>query len=75
MYSQFEELRRSYGRPSITPPLPPTAAYSRRDDPPPGPPADEQGNLLLLPDWKPGQPRPADWPPHIHPPQGAPHVQ
>ena len=45
-----------------------TAAYQTRLDPPPGPPADEQGNLLPLPEWKPGQPRPANWPPHIHPP-------
>jgi len=32
-------------------------------DPPPGPP--ESG----LPDWKPGQPKPKDWPPHIHAPK------
>ena len=39
-------------------------------DPPPGPPADERGNFLPLPEWKPGQPKPKDWPPHIHPPKG-----
>lgn len=39
-------------------------------DPPPEPPSDEHGNFLSLPDWKPGQPRPADWPLHIHPPIG-----
>ncbi len=32
-------------------------------DPPPGPPAEG------LPEWEPGQPRPADWPVHIHPPR------
>lgn len=43
--------------------------YRTRLDPPPGPPMDEEGNFLPLPEWKPGQPRPADWPPHIHPPR------
>lgn len=43
--------------------------YQTRLDPPPGPPADAQGNFLPLPDWKPGQPRPANWPPHIHAPR------
>lgn len=38
--------------------------YQTRLDPPPGPPA---ASLL---DWQPGQPRPADWPSHIHPPRG-----
>jgi hypothetical protein len=33
-------------------------------DPPPGPPEKP------LPDWQPGQPKPPDWPPHIHPPKG-----
>jgi hypothetical protein len=37
--------------------------------PPPGPPADEKGNFLSLPDWKPGQPKPSNWPSHIHPPR------
>ncbi len=34
-------------------------------NPPPGPPA------AGLPDWKPGQPRPTNWPSHIHPPRPA----
>jgi len=38
--------------------------YQTRLDPPPGPPA------IDLPDWQPGQPRPENWPPHIHPPRG-----
>jgi len=38
--------------------------YQTRLDPPPGPPADG------LPVWKPGQPKPANWPSHIHPPRG-----
>jgi hypothetical protein len=38
--------------------------YQTRLDPPPGPPA------VGLPVWKSGKPRPADWPPHIHPPKG-----
>ncbi|MFB3786020.1 MAG: Eco57I restriction-modification methylase domain-containing protein [bacterium] len=37
--------------------------YATRLDPPPGPP--EAG----LPAWPPGHPRPAAWPPHIHPPK------
>ncbi len=47
----------------------PTAAYETRLDPPPGPPADAAGNFLPLPVWKPGQPRPANWPRHIHAPR------
>lgn len=47
----------------------PTAAYRTRLDPPPGPPADAAGNFLPLPEWKPGQPRPANWPRHIHAPR------
>jgi hypothetical protein len=43
--------------------------YQTRLDPPPGPPADEHGNFLPLPEWKPGQPKPPNWPPHIHPPK------
>ena len=43
--------------------------YQTRLDPPPGPPADAEGNFLPLPDWLPGQPRPANWPPHIHGPR------
>ena len=39
--------------------------YQTLLDPPPGPPA------AGLPDWKPGQPRPANWPSHIHPPRHA----
>jgi hypothetical protein len=38
--------------------------YQTRLDPPPGPPT------AGLPDWLPGQPRPANWPSHIHPPRG-----
>ena len=33
-------------------------------DPPPGPPANG------LPEWKPGQPKPKGWTPHIHLPKG-----
>jgi len=33
-------------------------------DPPPGPPVES------LPEWKRGQPKPKDWPPHIHTPKG-----
>lgn len=47
----------------------PTAAYQTRLDPPPGPPAGAAGNFLPLPEWKPGQPRPANWPRHIHAPR------
>ena len=39
--------------------------YQTLLDPPPGPPA------AGLPDWQPGQPRPANWPSHIHPPRHA----
>jgi hypothetical protein len=39
--------------------------YQTLLDPPPGPPA------VGLPDWQPGQPRPANWPSHIHPPRYA----
>ena len=38
--------------------------YQTRLDPPPGPPGEP------LPEWKPGQPKPANWPSHIHPPRG-----
>lgn len=38
--------------------------YQTRLDPPPGPPKIE------LPEWKPGQPKPEDWPSHIHAPKG-----
>jgi hypothetical protein len=34
--------------------------------PSPGSPADEKGNFFPLPEWKPGQPKPANWPFHIH---------
>ncbi|HVN96860.1 MAG TPA: N-6 DNA methylase [Syntrophorhabdaceae bacterium] len=44
--------------------------YQTRLDPPPGPPADNKGNFLPLFEWKPGQPKPADWPSHIHAPKG-----
>ena len=37
--------------------------YQTIIDPPPGPP--ENG----LPEWKPGQPKPKDWPSHIHAPK------
>jgi len=43
--------------------------YQTLLDPPPGPPADEHGNFLPLPEWKPGHPKPPNWPPHIHPPK------
>lgn len=36
---------------------------------PPGSPADEHGDFLPLPEWKPGQPKPENWPFHIHPPK------
>jgi len=49
--------------------------YQTRLDPPPGPPADEQGNFLPLPEWQPGQPRPANWPSHIHQPREVPVVK
>lgn len=44
--------------------------YRSRLDPPPGPPTDGRGNFLPLPEWEPGQPKPNDWSPHIHPPKG-----
>ena len=44
--------------------------YKTRLAPPPGPPADEEGNFLALPQWDPSQPKPANWPSHIHPPKG-----
>jgi hypothetical protein len=43
--------------------------YKTRLSPSPGPPADEKGNFLPLPEWPPGQPKPANWPSHIHPPK------
>jgi hypothetical protein len=43
--------------------------YQTLLDPPPGPPADEHGNFFLLPEWKPGHPKPPTWPPHIQPPK------
>ena len=43
--------------------------YHTRLDPAPGPPADAEGNFLPLSEWKPGDPRPADWPRHIHAPR------
>lgn len=46
-----------------------TAVYRTRLDPPPGPPADAAGSFLPLPEWKPGQPRPINWPRHIHAPR------
>ena len=39
--------------------------YKTRLDPPP----DAEGSFLPLPQWLPGQPQPADWPPHIHGPK------
>lgn len=39
--------------------------YQTLLDPPPGPPPEG------LPDWQPGQPKPATWPAHIHPPRHA----
>ena len=44
--------------------------YKTHLDPPPGPPTDDRGNFVPLPEWKPGQPKPKDWPAHIHPPKG-----
>jgi hypothetical protein len=44
--------------------------YKIRLDPPPGPPADDHGNFLPLPEWKPDQPKPPNWPSHIHLPKG-----
>ncbi|MEI8191436.1 MAG: hypothetical protein WCI75_17115, partial [candidate division NC10 bacterium] len=38
--------------------------YQTRLDPPPGAP------VSTLPDWRPGEPRPENWPIHIHPPRG-----
>ncbi len=43
--------------------------HQARLNPPPGRPADAEGNFLPLPQWLPGQPQPADWPSHIHPPR------
>lgn len=43
--------------------------YQTRLNPPPGPPADEKGNFLPLPEWNPGQLKPANWPSHIHLPK------
>ena len=42
--------------------------YQTRFDPAPGPPVDAEGKFLPLPEWLLGQPQPADWPSHIHPP-------
>jgi hypothetical protein len=39
-------------------------SYQTRLDPPPGPPSE------ALPEWKPGQPKPANWPSNIHPSRG-----
>ena len=58
IYDEMAEAMRT-GRP-----------YQTRLNPPAGPPADEKGNFLPLPEWKPGQPKPSDWPLHIHPPRG-----
>jgi len=44
--------------------------YLTHLDPAPGPPADEQGNFLPLPEWLPGQPKPPNWPIHVHRPKG-----
>lgn len=40
--------------------------YQALFNPPPGPPADEHGNFLPFPEWKPGHSKPPNWPPHIH---------
>lgn len=42
---------------------------SKRLLPFPDPPANEHGNFHPLPEWKPGQPKPPNWPPHIHLPK------
>ncbi|MBU1106385.1 MAG: N-6 DNA methylase [Candidatus Riflebacteria bacterium] len=44
--------------------------YQTRLDPPPGPPTNPDGSFAQLPDWQTGQPKPANWPSHIHPPKG-----
>jgi hypothetical protein len=44
--------------------------YQTRLDPPPGPPTNPDGSFATLPDWQPGNPKPANWPSHIHPPRG-----
>ena len=43
--------------------------YQTLLDPPPGLPDDEHGNFPPFPEWKPGQPKPPNWPTHIHPPK------
>jgi len=43
--------------------------YQSLPDPPPGPPTNPDGTFASLPTWRPGDPRPTDWPPHIHPPK------
>lgn len=45
-------------------------SYQTRLAPPPGLPTEEHGNFLPLPEWKPSQPKPSDWPLHIHPSRG-----
>jgi hypothetical protein len=44
--------------------------YQTRLDPPPGPPTNPHGSFAPLPEWKPGYPKPPNWPSHIHPPRG-----
>jgi hypothetical protein len=43
--------------------------YQTHLNPLPGSPADEHGNFLPLPKWNPDQPKPPNWPPHIHAPK------
>jgi len=43
--------------------------YQTRLNPPPGPPTNPDGSFAPLPEWKPGQPKPTNWPEHIHPPR------
>ena len=44
-------------------------SYKTLLDPPPGLSADEHGNFLRFPEWKPGQPKPPNWPPHVYSPK------
>ncbi len=42
-------------------------ASARPASVPPSLPTNPGGTFAPLPEWEPRQPRPADWPPHIHP--------
>jgi hypothetical protein len=43
--------------------------YKTRLDLPPGPPTNPDGSFKELPKWESGQPKPKDWPEHIHAPR------